>query len=504
MPKQNAAASEYDDHFDDEQTDAVTPTPEPRPAHIQLTESEYRTVSLFPDPPQPTRSKLALALERAAEKAKADAARKTAYATHLDEVVFGQDLDARADLIDLTNEIVTAAQNGKGQAGVRVTLRAALADRTEMIRKAEEIFGGRYVAHTDHRTLEALAENICADSAILAEAVRLVCAAAGTVRVDELEPKVVANGRTILVRRFADIGDEESGQDPEVTPSRLLHAALKAAVRFENLRAECKTQADAAAAAQTENERLRKQLRTAEAKLNATSAHYNQLVREAKERGDEATFAPPVVQITDGTHWIKLRPGFKSSLSWAYTVTKDRNEAVAFDTVEQAGAILNQICMTVHRHIHIDILNAMRVVRVVTEDHGVSNGDATPTHYPQWTPFALPGREQNGSDDVPASSSRSYDVSVYADEERAAAKSRKTPAKPSKPTQAPTKPVMAVSKPEKPASGGSTKTPHRPPMPKRPVKPSAPPAKPSRVALSPADRKRAALALSQARAKTKT
>jgi hypothetical protein len=445
--------------------------------HTQNGDDTFEAVSLFPQAPQPSRGKLAEALARAAADREAKASKSAAYATHLDEVVFSADTSERDTIIDRAEAIEAAALEISTDSDLKRVLIAAQMDHAEMTRKAMEIFGADYIRTTDPKKLDVVVAKACSDNAMLAEAVRLVCAAAGTVRVTELIPVQNAAGHTVMAKRFVDVGDEEPGQAPEITPKYLLTAALKAAVRFSNLLEEAKRQHARAEALETECVTLRKQLTTVSARQKAQDAHYQALCRAERERGEEAAYATPRVVVTNGTQYLKLRPGMDPRLSWAYGTTEDPREAVTFDTVEQAGAILNQITMFPRRVIHIDILSTLSVARVVTEDHGVSNGDSTPTHYPAMIPLPkgepiatgkgtqAPGKQYTaGKGGV-----TSYNVSAGDDDDddddAPVAKPSKAPSKPVKATQAaqalasaskvpskPQKPVSAPTKPKKPGA----------------------------------------------------
>lgn len=357
----------------------------------EQSEAAYQAGSLFPIPAAPTQTKLQAALETAMQRKQAATIAKEAYANHLHDVVFEADAEQRVDIDADVDALLNAANNNAVSRELAAMTQAMRAEKADMMRRVQEVVGIQAIKLVDEEKFDVAIDKIVRDNASLSEAVRLICAAAGTVRVDEYVP-VTRKGVTKLQRVFADIGDEEAGQTPIVDVRYMLTAALKASIRFKRLMAEAQESAALA-------HRFESMFNDKAVAFNSLHGEYQELLRdfsvlEAAElaRGEPATFAPTVIRVTDGTYYLALRPGVEPKLAWAYRRTTDVRKALVFDSVEQAQAILHKISISKFRHLSLDKLEPMRVVRVVTENHGWGSDNGSQMAIPSYPPM-LPAIE---------------------------------------------------------------------------------------------------------------
>lgn len=373
-------------------------------------------VTLFPTPAPLSQTRLAEELRKARERRIAEQQADARYKDHLADTVFGAENQSRDRIADDVDAILGAANMSSVARDLQQQALNARMEQAEMARKIADFIGTDAIKLVDDGKLDQAISQIVADNAALLEAGRRLCQSAGTVRVDEVAAYYDENERFRIQRRFVDIGDEEPGQDPLVNTKWMVTALLKASVRFESLLSEA-TQASArahraeASAASTSAE-----LAAIKAKYNAQTVHYQRLLREDAERGDEATYAPPRIVVTNGTEYMRLRPGHDPRVAWAYGFTRNPSRALQFDSVEQAKAILHKVSVARFRNIPLEMLDTMSVSRIVTEDHGVIGANDSPIvpHYPAAIP-AAPKAGKAVTAPKATGGTVAYDVSVRDD-----------------------------------------------------------------------------------------
>ena len=329
------------------------------------------TEPVIPVPAVTPPSKLAAVIAAAASaKAERDAS-IAEKRERLDEALSNAE-PARDELQSMADAMLEASANSPEAKAVSKAMTAVFAERQELERNVRQALGATIpeLSAMTLSNIETSITNLLGTNAALSEAIRGICAAAGTIRIDEYVPVKGSNGHVTITRRWVDIGDEEPDQEPILETKWLLPAALKATARFAKLLQEVEEankraiqaaqQVAALTAAKLESEKER-------AIDKARLAHLEAIVKDIRPSVDGT---PPgyYLRTSEGL-WLAQNDADESCFITRWYMTKDQSEANSFYHRDNANEILLRLQMARVHRIGNRHRSTLKVVAIRYEDH---------------------------------------------------------------------------------------------------------------------------------------
>lgn len=325
---------------------------------------------VIPQPAESNPSKLQAAIAAAAERKQAVTARVQAEREKLEEALSNSE-PPRDELQSLADEMLSVSVKGPEAAALAKTLAEQIAMRQEMIRNLRQTAGVVIpeIENIGANVEDQLAAVIGANCA-MREIIREICASAGTVRIDEVLPLKTTNGRVILQRRWADVGDEEPDQDPIVDLKWILPAGIKVAARFRRLMGEHANKVKEAAEAQHALTKAQERLRELETKQRQDSEYIRQLEASVKSHKPPMRGSPTgyYLRSEDG-RWVARYEGKHECFVTKWRTVADQRDAYAFEFKETAQETLARLQFARLHRIDKRVRETLCVVAVRYEDH---------------------------------------------------------------------------------------------------------------------------------------
>ncbi len=347
----------------DELEEAPEPTLEAPPARP--------TDPVIQEPASVPPSRIAKAVELARKRREERQAYVNEQRDNLEATLSASEPD-RVEIQNIADEIINSvvADNPEAKAVTAVT-QQLLAERQEVLRGIREAIGITVSeANNVGADLETYLTELVGGYGAMREAIRLLCAKAGTIRVDKLEPVKSESGQFNVIRRFVDVGDEEPDQTPILDLEWLIPAVIKAGFRFEALRHEHGEAVKRSASVvsqindlQIVNQALHKQLTAANAQLGEMSTR-------VKEQRSYTHDSPTGYYIrSDSGRWLCLAPtkGATCFLT-KYKTTLALSEAHAFESADYANEVLLRLQMARYHRVRKSTRETLKVVAVRFED----------------------------------------------------------------------------------------------------------------------------------------
>lgn len=330
--------------------------------------------SIDPVIPQPAivpKSRIAEAVELA-RKQNAENARRKQEARDTLEASLMESEPPRDELLAQADAMLSVTANTPEARELAKVLSGVIAHRQELARNVRETLGVTIketeILDTD---IEEKLIGLIGTSAVMREAIRGFCEAAGTVRIDELVAVKASGGRYNLVRRFVDVGDDEEGQDPIVDVKYLIPAALRASARFRRLMLEHAEAGKAVSNAQAETQRVIADSKAAVQERDALRiklATADAIVSKVKPSAP-GTDDNYYLKADDSNLWLAKYEGPKACFLTRWHMTTNHSKAHPFAFKEDAQELLQRLQMARVQRIGRQTRETLRVVAVRYEDH---------------------------------------------------------------------------------------------------------------------------------------
>lgn len=325
---------------------------------------------VFPQPAESNPSKLQAAIAAAVAKKQALHERTQAERERLDEALSNSE-PARDELQTTADALLNTSVKGVETRELAKILQDEISRRQELIRNLRETAGvvlpeiENYGVNVEDKLAAVIGAN-CA----MREIIREICAAAGTVRIDEIVPLKTDSGKVILKRTFVDIGDEEPGQDPIVDLKWLLPAGIKVAARFRALMSEHANATKAAAEAQYSLTLIQARLRQMEADRRADQAAIKALEDAASDHRPAMPGNPSGYFIrAENGKWLGKYDGKHACFLTKWRTVDDQKDAHAFEFKEDAHETLGRLQFARVQRIARSVRETFRVITIRYEDH---------------------------------------------------------------------------------------------------------------------------------------
>ena len=328
------------------------------------------TNPVIPVPAVSNPSKLQEAIEKAraikaAKEEKLREARERREASLIDSE------PPRDELEDLANAMIEAATNSQEAKEVAKVLASSLAERQEMMRNVHQVLGVIGPEIRDYgENIEDKLRALIAGNGGMREAIRLICEAAGTVRVSKPVIVEASTGVKKLTFRHVDVGDEEPEQDPIVGLEYLLPAAIRAAARFRRLIAEHDTATKAKADAEFQLVSLQESDKRLSAENRTLKERNAALEAAAQEIRPNAPGTPSGYYLkTETGLWVAKYEGKHSCFVNRWHLVTNPSEAHSFEFKQDASELLARLQFARLHRIGRQHRETLRVVTVRYEDH---------------------------------------------------------------------------------------------------------------------------------------
>jgi hypothetical protein len=313
---------------------------------------------------------MTLAIEKARLTKEATEKRQREERERLNEAFASLEPD-RVELMEQAEAIInTGVQSAEAKAAAR-EIRDLLAEKQEMIRNVQQTIGvtTNNLRELGDDVIDRLAALVAANG-ILSELVREICAAAGTVRVDQPLKIKRESGRLHIIRRFVDVGDEEPDQEPIVDLQWLVPAAIKVKIRYEHLLTAHDESAKRLGATQHELEQAQAKLQQAERENASLRLANVALANNAKEALPAAPGTPGGFYLkSDTNRWIGRKEGKGFCFTNRWFTTNNPANAHEFAFKADAEEMLQRLQMARLHRIGIRHRETLRVVTIRYEDH---------------------------------------------------------------------------------------------------------------------------------------
>jgi hypothetical protein len=313
---------------------------------------------------------LTQALEKARLAKEAREKHQAEERDRLEEALSGSEPD-RVELMEQAEAVINAAVQSTEAREAAREIRDLLAAKQELIRNVQQAMGmtTNNLRELGDDVIDRLSKLVGANG-LLSELVRDLCAAAGTVRVDE--PLLIKRegGKLRIIRQFVDVGDEEPDQDPIVDLKWLVPAALKLKARYSRLLTEHSEAAKRSGALHHQLELA--QARAAELERENASLRLNNttLSMTAKAVMPTAPGSPEGFYLkSDNNRWIGRKDGKGFCFTNRWFTTNNPALAHAFEFKADAEELLQRLQMARVHRIGLRHRETLRVISVRYEDH---------------------------------------------------------------------------------------------------------------------------------------
>lgn len=327
------------------------------------------TAPVIPQPAASNPSKLAAAIAAAKEANEAKAAKLAEERAKRDQALLDSE-PPRDELEMQADALLEGASKSPEAKEVAKVLAAALAERQEMLRNVRQVMGviAPEIKNYGENVEEKLRALVSGNGA-MREAIRLICEAAGTVRIVKPVPVKTPSGNIKITLRHVDVGDEEPDQEPIVDLEFLIPAAIRAAARFRRLVSEHDTAVKHAADMSYQNGQLQMRMVTVDSENRTLRARNAELEKIAANTRPNAPGTPTGYYLrTENNLWVGKYEGKKACFFNRWYMVAGLSDAHAFEFKEDAQEVLARLQFTRIHRIGRSHRETLRVVTVRFED----------------------------------------------------------------------------------------------------------------------------------------